>query len=562
MAGRSSEYAATQDAAASQSGDAVGGGCTVCHDGNWIHVRYEYTEGDPVGDAVYVVQKPDGGDVIKEGVLSIGPNAQHEFVHVDLEDHSGPVEVFFIDDPTEPNPYEEEAPVTDERGWFRKAADGVLAGANWGWDVVQGDFNENMTTGQIVTNALVTAIPVVDQVADGRDLVANGKLLIWDKRYNEIGVWVGVFACLIGLVPSLGSLAKGVIKLIWKNAAEMGRVIIYINKGLHKSGLRINGYRFVKKLADDVVSQVGFVAGKFDDFLNTLVEKISLARRVAPDRVAEALATIEHIRGLARSKFDEAAQAIRAKILSGMAQFAAKAARVLPKQSVTIRRAVTAVVDAGPFKNWQAGMSRPIDINTLEKGARDISPEDTLRFNRLLNEADVWTDELLSRTDLPASISSLPRSVIHSTMTTFGSKPTLKVFADDETMDVYRVIGKDSQKSGPFWSRSIPPDTEEAWRARDAVLNEWNDASAYVKSTIPPPDAILVGEIGPQDLGKAAKAPKPGKMLEGGGEQIWMPRHASGPDTRVSEYFYTNWSAPVAVSRSTVRLGRISECDK
>ena len=184
-------YGASQQAAADQGGAAAETGCVECHTGNWVHVRYEYTEGDPITDATFVVQTPNGGvpggTVLHEGVLSIGPNAPHEFVHVDLGAHSGPVEVFFFDDPTEPVPFEEPAPIADERAWYERAADAVMSvgealgdGAEWLGEVAMGDFNENMSTGQIITNAVITAVPVVDQVADARDLIANGK----DREYR------------------------------------------------------------------------------------------------------------------------------------------------------------------------------------------------------------------------------------------------------------------------------------------------------------------------------------------------------------------------------------------
>lgn len=92
-------------------------------------------------------------------------------------------------------------------------------------------------------------------------------------------------------------------------------------------------------------------------------------------------------------------------------------------------------------------------------------------------------------------------------------------------------------------------------------MNEWNDGGAFVKGSIPPPEAVLIGEIGPQDLGSARQAPKSGQMLEGGGEQIWVPRHAAGPHTRVDEYFHTNWNAPTSPSRATLRAGNPNECD-
>lgn len=47
----------------------------------------------------------------------------------------------------------------------------------WFWEAIQGDFNENRSTGQIVADAAISMIPLVDQVCDVRDLVANCKKL-------------------------------------------------------------------------------------------------------------------------------------------------------------------------------------------------------------------------------------------------------------------------------------------------------------------------------------------------------------------------------------------------
>ena len=171
------EFSDSQAAASSLGNRSNDNGCATCHQGNWIHVRYDYTEGDPITDAAYVVQKPNngtpGGEVIAEGVLAVGPGSSHKFAHVDLGDYNGEVEVFFFDDPTEPVPFNEPQPVQDERNWLQRAADGVMSGALWAGEVVQGDFNENMSTGQIITNAVVTAVPGIDQVAD----VHSGKRL-------------------------------------------------------------------------------------------------------------------------------------------------------------------------------------------------------------------------------------------------------------------------------------------------------------------------------------------------------------------------------------------------
>ncbi len=88
----------------------------------------------------------------------------------------------FFGHPTKPVPFEELASVEDERNWLEPGAvDSVASNVQWGWQTLQNDFKEEMSTGQIIANAIVTAVPVVEQVADMRDLAANGKLLILDK---------------------------------------------------------------------------------------------------------------------------------------------------------------------------------------------------------------------------------------------------------------------------------------------------------------------------------------------------------------------------------------------
>lgn len=250
------------------------------------------------------------------------------------------------------------------------------------------------------------------------------------------------------------------------------------------------------------------------------------------------------------------------RIRRGLDEFLGPAFRVRVGQSIVIRRATTALRRMTRHPTWQSTMARRIDISTLEPGARPLTRTDTANLLRLQKLADEWADDLLRSADTPASIKAIPHTVLVDTMRTFGARPALRTFAAGETMSVYCVVGNQGQISGGFWSRSVPPETEEAWRRRDAVLNEWNDGGAFVQSTIPPPDAVLIGQIGPQDLGKAThKAPKPGQMLEGGGEQIWVLRGPDGPGTRVSDYYHTPWNEPVSATRPLIRAGRAGECD-
>lgn len=83
----------------------------------------------------------------------------------------------------------------------------------WFWEAVEGDFNENRSTSQILVDAGISMIPLVDQICDLRDLIANCRKLSRDQ--NDVWNWVALVLTLIGLFPALGSLVKGVLKIFF-----------------------------------------------------------------------------------------------------------------------------------------------------------------------------------------------------------------------------------------------------------------------------------------------------------------------------------------------------------
>lgn len=83
---------------------------------------------------------------------------------------------------------------------------------DWFWGVLQGDFNEDPTLSQTVVGSIITAIPLVDQVADIRDVIANMHHL--SKDSTDKWKWVALAITLIGLIPIFGSLLKGVFKTL------------------------------------------------------------------------------------------------------------------------------------------------------------------------------------------------------------------------------------------------------------------------------------------------------------------------------------------------------------
>ena len=94
--------------------------------------------------------------------------------------------------------------------WIASAQQELSAAAQWIWEVIQGDFNEEQSTAQVVTGTVISMIPFVE-LCDVRDLVANCRKIHEDK--SNKWAWLALVLTLIGLFPTLGSLAKGCLKI-------------------------------------------------------------------------------------------------------------------------------------------------------------------------------------------------------------------------------------------------------------------------------------------------------------------------------------------------------------
>ena len=98
----------------------------------------------------------------------LGVHYQNQLIMFSYKFDKDPSTVEYLKQPV-PNP--ELAKVRE--GWLDRMADNVADVGSWTWGMIQGDFNENPTMGQIATNAVITMIPVVDQVGDVRDIIAK-----------------------------------------------------------------------------------------------------------------------------------------------------------------------------------------------------------------------------------------------------------------------------------------------------------------------------------------------------------------------------------------------------
>lgn len=151
------------------------------------------------------------------------------------------------------------------------------AALDWFWGMLQGDFNEDQTTSQIVVGTVISMIPVIDQIADIRDVIAN--LMNIRKEPTDVWKWVLLVITLIGLIPTLGSVLKGVFKLVFKfakgggkDAAKALESVLAVLRGAGKG----DPVAFLRKLPYDQYTRM--VTARFDEFMNGFRVGIQKAR--------------------------------------------------------------------------------------------------------------------------------------------------------------------------------------------------------------------------------------------------------------------------------------------
>lgn len=100
--------------------------------------------------------------------------------------------------------------VNDDYGVWDKIQQWV----SWAWGAIIGDFNKEPTLSQTIVAGLISIIPVADQVSDVRDLVANVLTLTNEIERENKENWINLALTAFGLIPTVGSVVKTLIKVI------------------------------------------------------------------------------------------------------------------------------------------------------------------------------------------------------------------------------------------------------------------------------------------------------------------------------------------------------------
>ena len=217
-------------------------------------------------------------------------------------------------------------------GWLSKPL-------QWVWGVVQGDFNEDPSISQTVVRTLITLIPGIDQAGDVQDLTAALYKLAWKQQYDEIGPWFDLFITGIGFVPELGSVLKGVIKILKKgedaNVAKIGKLLGGLANNLDDfSAFTDIAAKSVKQKISSLIAHTTQTASALR--LVRLDPTGGKIKQLA-DKLDNFAQSLEEIRGLVDEKFREIGWEIQRQLdelLGGQGKLATANGAPLPGKGV------------------------------------------------------------------------------------------------------------------------------------------------------------------------------------------------------------------------------------
>jgi len=416
--------------------------------------------------------------------------------------------------------------------WIASGKQDLSAAADWIWTVLQGDFAEEQSTAQVVTGTVISMIPFVDQLCDVRDVVANCRKINEDSENKW--AWVALVLTLIGLFPTLGSLAKGSFKILFaygrKGVMRAGVKVLesdmwqatrpWIEAGIQKlneflarpqvrktlAALKIdNPYKSLSKLARDLASHINTSAllKAMDGAIAILKDLLGLVQNwgsaTMKTKAGELLQTVARVRETANSKL--------AEVLKPVQHWLDHLARRLEVEADMNYRAYTNVVNPHAF----ARPSLDAEIAAMRKDKPVwVDQNVAAKYNRLRVEPAVppgWPD-----------IGLKAKRPLDEAFKTFHDAAPLEIVPGTV---LYRVVDPGSYDNSICWMSRAEFDklkSRDDWRRRFAVWASWNRNGEFVTYTVPPgkPLHVWEGVAASQEVRNGRDV----FVLEGGARQI------------------------------------------
>lgn len=396
----------------------------------------------------------------------------------------------------------------------------------WFWEAIQGDFNDERSTGQIAFDAGLSMIPLVDQVCDIRDLVANCRKLSNDVK--DHWAWVALALTLVGLFPSLGSLVKGVLKILFLFVRKYG-----VDKAIDPAMTWVVSYlrrkdvqAYLRKLkVDDVfkwlAEQVRTVRAKVDasallaafdkgiGLMKGWVAKVEFLPKVG----AQAQRTLEMVQKIRQAADQPLAEAV-APLQKLLDNFSMR----LERESLQTRKGV---VDAHNV-HFRGTLPEPNAVRLM----REAEPPPSWLSKGAKENGEVPTDFV--KKEMYSKRVSLGWPKLTDKNINSFTKGGIRADEIRGPARLYRIISPSNAGMSDCWvSEAVfkrineQGDPRSWWRKVLAVWPHWNSNGQFVVYDIPAGESLKVwrGPASAQMLTDKSNKLE-GKFLEGGEEQI------------------------------------------
>ncbi|WP_149193684.1 hypothetical protein [Luteimonas suaedae] len=448
--------------------------------------------------------------------------------------------------------------------WIDSGRQNLEAAAQWIWEVIQGDFNDEQTTAQVVTGTVVSMIPFVDQVCDVRDVVANCRKINEDT--SNSWAWVALVLTLIGLFPTFGSLAKGCLKILfaygrktvfrtakatmdsgfWNASrpfveAGIGKLNEFLQRPAVRRALRRlrwhNPYRELATLVRETAGSlnIGKVLTEFDKVIRAFRSLVDKVKRWGPDSLGrqadELTRMVARIRGMADAPLR--------RVLGPVSDWLNRLARRLEIESDMAYRASTNSVNPHHYRRVSNDAEEMQSMGSRTPAWADASSQLRYRPLRAAPSQAGWPD-----------ISGHARRPMSDAYKTFHSARAATI---PEGEVLYRVVDPASGDNSICWMRKAEFDklkSKDGWRRHFAVKANWNANGEYVTYTVPRGGLrVWEGPAASQAYKDASGATR--YTLEGGYSQIVLdPAHLDRTQLgrrRPTGWGYTSFGGSVSM---------------
>ncbi|RMG54540.1 MAG: hypothetical protein D6717_09415, partial [Gammaproteobacteria bacterium] len=425
----------------------------------------------------------------------------------------------------------------------------------WIWGVVQGDFNENPTTSQIIVASIITMIPGIDQVADVRDIIANILTLTDEQDREDAWNWVALVVTLIGLIPIIGSALKGVFKVIINNAdAGLDAILAMLRKLGKGDPLRMLKEFDWAARRQELHDLFQDAIGRLQAVLKALRES-SAVRWVLDSETLEQLARwqkeLDTVREAGQKKLDEAIDLLKART-------EALLRRAKPKRRARIETDRPATVHTHELPVPYEPHPRALGKGPKVEGSRihkrvhkDGDPNDPYTImpdgKPMGAERGKMPKELAGMEELPANHDEYvkkgwprldvdPKGRPSEEYVNFIAAEPVRLKPGTK---IYRVVDEAAYDDGGWWAFELPKNKTE-WRRNYAVKDSWNDNGYYVEYEVP--EGGLKVWKGPAAGQRYESVDGSDFYLPGGKDQIYLDR--TSLDASKLQPKLTNWPEP------------------